>query len=420
MKRNKFSLSNFHLLTCNLGKLVPINWFEVIPGDTVQQATGMLLRFSPLLAPIMHPIRVRIHHWFVPYRLVWEDFEDFMTGDDTPTLPYFSSTGAAESSIEDYMGIGVGSFTSDQFNILPFRAYNLIWNEFYADQDIHTPAALAVTSGADATTDIALQRCSWGKDYFTTSRPWPQKGATVTIPVSSGTPDYVTIEDLRLGQALYRYQEARARYGSRYVEYLRSLGIRPSDARLANPEYLAGGTQTVQFSEVLQTAEGTEFVGSMKGHGLAALRTNRYRRFFEEHGIVMSLMSAIPRHMLDQAQDRFFFKTVKEDFYTKELSGLDDQEITYKEVYCDHSTPDSVFAYQRRYDEYRTSKDNVSGEFHSTMDHWHLARIFSSDVALNESFLNCNPDNRIFANTADDKLHVMVNNSIQARRPVAR
>ena len=80
MKRNKFSLSNYKLLTCNQGELVPIGLTEVLPGDTLQQATTALIRLSPLLAPVMHPVHARIHHWFVPHRLVWDDWEDFITG----------------------------------------------------------------------------------------------------------------------------------------------------------------------------------------------------------------------------------------------------------------------------------------------------------------------------------------------------
>ena len=80
MKRKKHSLSNYKLATLDMGKLVPVNCMEVLPGDTVQQVTSALVRVSPLLAPVMHPVSVRVHHWFVPYRLLWDGFEDFITG----------------------------------------------------------------------------------------------------------------------------------------------------------------------------------------------------------------------------------------------------------------------------------------------------------------------------------------------------
>ena len=80
MKRNKFSLSHTKLLSCEMGQLIPITWFEVLPGDTLQQATTCLVRCAPLLAPVMHPVEVRIHHFYVPTRIIWDDFEDFTAG----------------------------------------------------------------------------------------------------------------------------------------------------------------------------------------------------------------------------------------------------------------------------------------------------------------------------------------------------
>jgi len=79
MKRSKFSLSNYKLLSADMGELVPIGLTEVLPGDTIQQATSALVRVSPLLSPVMHPVHVRIHHWFVPHCITWNKWEDFIT-----------------------------------------------------------------------------------------------------------------------------------------------------------------------------------------------------------------------------------------------------------------------------------------------------------------------------------------------------
>ena len=90
-KRNKFSLSNYKLFSCDMGELVPIGLTEVLPGDTIQHSTTALVRVSPLVAPVMHPVHVRIHHWFVPHRIIWDDWEDFITGgadgNDSSTSP---------------------------------------------------------------------------------------------------------------------------------------------------------------------------------------------------------------------------------------------------------------------------------------------------------------------------------------------
>lgn len=489
MKRSKFSLSHYKLATMDMGKLVPLTWFEAMPGDTIQHSTSALIRVSPLLAPVMHPVRVRIHHWFVPNRIIWEDWEEFITGGEdgtsTPTAPYFTPSTPAESSLYDYFGVPPVAYGGAmRFSSLPFRAYNLIFNEFYRDQDLVDPVEFHTESGAEGgaytANNVSIQNVSWEKDYFTTARPWEAKGDTVTIPLldeapikgigkynqnwdtgsqavyenDGSDPTYtkykqvnpsnddsrffiegnadndpniyadlsaavgVSINDLRLALAVQRYQERMGQTGSRYSEYLRYLGIRSSDARLQRPEYLGGGRQVIQFSEVLST-DGAN-TGEMYGHGIAAVRSNRYRRFFEEHGIVMSLMSVVPKTIYANGIERKWFREVKEDYFQRELQFIGEQEVYNKEVYSEHSSPDDVFGYQNRYDELRSLPSTIAGEFRSTLNHWHFARIFGSDPALNSTFVTSSPTKRTLASQSTDALYVMANHSVQARRMMTR
>lgn len=476
MKRSKFSLSNYKLLSCDLGELVPCGLTEVLPGDSVQHATNALIRCSPLLAPVMHPVHVSIHHWYVPHRLIWEDWEDFITGGPTgmdasvyPTITFGGGSGAAIGSLADYLGVPTG-VNNIEVSALPFRGYALIWNEWYRDQDLQTELVIDHTSGPDTTTNVTLQNGAWEKDYFTSSRPWEQKGPAITIPLgtqarvttaagsganvtawstllgtaaildtsgsnltrgatSAVAPMYadlsqasaITVTLLREALALQRFEEARARYGSRYTEYLRYLGVRSSDARLQRPEYLGGGRQTIQFSEVLQTAEGEDTpVGELRGHGIASMRSNRYRRFFEEHGYVFTFLTVRPKTIYAQGLSRTWNRRTKEDFWQKELEHIGQQEVLNKEVYAAHATPGGTFGWQDRYDEYRRTESSIAGEFRSSLlDFWHFARIFSSDPALNGSFVKCVPTERTFAVPSQDVLYVMAKHSIQARRLVA-
>nr|QJB20685.1 MAG: major capsid protein [Microvirus sp.] len=489
MKRSKFSLSNYKLFSCNMGNLIPCGLLEVLPGDTIQQSTSALIRCSPLLTPVMHPVHVRIHHWFVPHRLLWEDWESFITGGedgmDNSEFPTIEFSSMPTGSLGDYLGIP-NITVPTKVSALPFRAYNLIWNEWYRDQDLQTPKDISTESGPDTVTETDLLRCAWEKDYFTSARPWEQKGPAVTIPLgttapvtgigktsrsfigtggnfwetgdtaaptfyqnytpidnatanfqfgvrgtaaTNGSPDIqadlsqasaITINLLREAFSLQRFEEARARYGSRYVEYLRYLGVRSSDARLQRPEYLGGGKQTIQFSEVLQTAEGESPVGEMRGHGIGAMRSNRYRRFIEEHGYIITMMSVRPKTMYMEGLARTWNRRNKEDFWQKEFQHIGQQEILNKELFLVHTNPEGTFGYQDRYDEYRRQESTVAGEFRtSLLNDWHFARSFGSNPALNADFVECVPTERTFADTTSDVLRVMANHSIQARRLVA-
>lgn len=491
MKRSKFSLSNYKLLTMDMGELVPIGLTEVLPGDSIQQATSCLVRTSPLLAPVMHPVQVKIQHYFVPHRLSWDDWEKFITGGpdgmDASVMPTvsFPAGGPEIGTLADYMGIPTDITGATSVSALPFRAYARIFNDHIRDQDLQPELVISTASGPDTTTSTLLVNDNWERDYLTSARPWEQKGPAITIPIGSQAPvkgigfsgtlpaptagpasgrvtggttqnftnyvgtagagimvdsttgvaastfpeiyadltgvSSVTVNILREAMALQRYEEARARYGSRYVEYLRYLGVRSSDARLSRTEYLGGGLQTIQFSEVLVSAETdpSEPVGSLKGHGMAGMRSNRYRRFFEEHGYVISLLSVKPKTMYSQGIARHWNRRTKEDFFQKELQHIGQQEILNKEVYASHSSPDAVFGFGNRYDEYRRNLSTVSGEFRTTLDFWHLARTFTSDPALNAAFVKAVPSERIFAVPSTDVLWIMAKHSIQARRIVS-
>ena len=479
MQRNKFSLSHYKLLTMNMGNLVPVSWMEVLPGDTFQMRTNALLRVQQLLHPVMHPCKVRIHHFFVPLEEIWDDFHDFITGGEdgtsTPTAPIISTTGAiAESSLADYLGVPPATYTAFTYSALPFRAYALIFNRYFRDQQIVTELTIDTTSGTDSTTNTTLQSVAWGKDRFTTARSDTILGSDVTIPLAASAPIYgdgmdfdavqdnqntanvldgvggslkalradgtqlygdssaagtgslkadltaatgVDIEDLRLALATQKYRERMNAFGARYAEYLRYIGIK-GDGRIEPVDYLAGGSQTIAFSEVLST-DGAN-TGDMKGHGIAAVRSRRFRRFFREHGILMTLMSVVPKSIYAQGLHKGFKRSTKEDYFQHEFQHIGDQAVLNSEIYTEHTTPGGTFGYSGRYDSYRTHPSNIAGEFHSTRNDWHMARIFGSDPALNSTFINCSPTTRIYASGATDQLMVMAGHSVQARRMMAK
>lgn len=492
MKRFKHNLSHYKLLSCDMGELVPIGWQRVIRGDSFRHATSLLLRCSPLLSPVMHPVHVRVHHFYVPYRLLWSEWEDFVTGGPTgtsaPTHPYinFPSGGPEVGTLADYLGLPCDVVRTGGINVnaLPFRAYDLIWNKYFRDQDLQSELVISTASGADTTTNVILQQCAWEKDYYTAARPWPQKGPEVTIPLgdrapvsglgvdpstgfsvangtykdsstavsgvvyphslasasamvmrgtaasgATGIPDVyadlsaatgIPVIELRQYLAQQRFQEERSKFGSEYVDFLRYYDIMPSDARLQRPEYLGGGRQTVQFSEVLSTADSEDDpVGQLRGHGIAAMRSNKYQKYFEEDGLVMSLLSVKPKTMYYQGLERKWIPETKLDYFQKEFVGIGQQPIQYQEIQAGHATPTETFGWTDRYGEFKGETSTIAGEFRTTeLNYWHMARDLPTNTALNATFVSCVPTERTFAIPSNDVLWIMARHNLKARRYV--
>ncbi len=473
MARHKHSLSNFRLFTGEMGTLMPYSVLEVLPGDTVQMQTKALVRVTPLAAPIMHQVTARIHHWNVPNRIVADndgrDWENFITGgpdgQDTSTVPTIQTTGTPNDLL-DYMGLPAAAGIA--VNAYPVRGFNFCYNEFYRDQDTVTERDQH---------DVTVPNIAWEKDYFTTARPFSQRGPTITIPVGDrariahdandgatlgiwgtapGTPEFRTLDSsgpqLQAGDqtqsgvgdmyadlsnaagtdaiefrrlfALQRFAEARARFGARYTEYMRYVGSNYKGT-LNRPEYLGGGTASLDFSEVLQTApeinqeNEREFgVGDLYGHGISSMRSNKFRRTIDEHGFIISMLSVRPKAVYTNGIERFWLKETREDFFQKELELIGQQEILDNELFAQAGQADAVFGFQDRYSEYKFARNGVAAEFRSTLDYWHMARQFESQPVLNQSFTDCVPTKRIYNEQTQHPLWIMARNSTVARRVV--
>lgn len=205
VKKNKFNLTHTKHLTFNMGDIIPIYVDEVLPGDTFRYNLEHIIRLMPLATPVFEMLDVVIDCFYVPNRLVMEDWNDFITGgedqEDETNYPMFSFSGAdddlydtmVEGTLYDYMGLPLPVDTEDiylEFSQLPFRGYQLIVNEYYRDIDLQTAldipfdsVNITTVASADKATLMTLrQRCK-RKDYFTSARPEPQKGEEVGIPV---------------------------------------------------------------------------------------------------------------------------------------------------------------------------------------------------------------------------------------------
>lgn len=496
VRRSVFNLSYEKKMTLDFGKLYPVMCDECVPGDVWSIANQSVIRFQPLVAPMLHEINVFVHYFFVPYRLLWptneektDGWEVFITGGDdgdlTPTLPKWAPTAVTIGTLWDYLGFPCGtSGTVPHSSRLPMTfprdAYNMIWNEYYRDQN-HMDEI-------DLDNEYILRRC-WEKDYFTSALPWQQKGTAPALPVSGLTSAvwpgtavdnsafvanedgmlFVTadsvdeelqinntgasfnaaiaeanllntlngnivdlssattfdVSDMRLAFQLQRWMERNARCGSRYTEFLKAhFQAYPRDDRLQRPEYIGGTRAPIIISEVLQTSEtDTSPQGNLAGHGISVntMSAGRYR--VKEHGLIMGLISVMPRcQYASQGVNRQWLRQTKYDFFFPEFENLSEQAIEKVEIFSQGTTVDAeIFGYQGRYDEMRTKQSMVVGEMRGSedFDYWHMSRVFSSMPSLNSAFLECNPSRRTFAVPSEQPMVCSFGNILRAVRPLS-
>lgn len=465
-----FDLSYEKKFTADMGYLIPVMCDELVPGDFWKIANQSIIRFQPLVAPVLHEINQYVHYFFVPYRLLWEDWEDFITGgvdgDDASVLPTWNPTVTTESSLWDYLGFPTGIVPTGALPIdFPRRAYNLVFNEYYRDQTLQAEVALD--------NELLLVR-NWEKDYFTSSLPWQQRGISPALPVTGtsfanfdvparlaaggtamnlqingpnlditnaaydpalalnrnvvdlSTATAFDIADLRVAFQIQKWLERNARAGARYTEFLQShFGVSPRDERLQRPEYIGGSKAPIITSEVLQTSS-TDAVtpqGNLAGHGISVSQSYAGKYKATEFGLMIGIMSVMPRTAYQQGINRQWLRKTKYDFYFPEFSNLSEQAIENAEICAknaDATHNNGIFGYQGRYDEMRVKQNQVAGELRSTYDYWHLGRQFNpaTPPTLNEDFIKCLPRKDILAVPTEPAMIVSFGNVIKAFRPL--
>ena len=431
--RSSFNRSHGVKTTFDADLLIPVLVDDIIPGDTFNVNMTFIARMAPsaLDHPIMDNVYLESFFFYVPYRLLWDNWEKFCGAQDDPgdsisyTIPVCtgSNSGTGEGSLWDYFGLPLSNQAAAHMDpddlstsALPFRAYALIWNEWFRDQNLQDTWTVTTDDGPDSFSDTAaanrvrITPLVRGKrhDYFTSCLPWPQKGDAVDIPIGTTADLFTTVADgvqltipdaqgsstmqvfdhdgsagahvlhdtesvaasasikvdltnataatinqLRLAFQTQRLIERDARSGTRYVEtILAHFGVTVPDFRVQRPEVLGGGSTRINVNQTQQT---DTTVGGLGAWAIGS-GTHGFTKSFVEHGVLIGLVNVRSDITYSQGQERYWAKSTRYDFYYPVLAQIGEQSVLMKELWAQGdgaTTDETVFGYQERYAEYR-------------------------------------------------------------------
>ena len=464
--KSVFDLSYSKLFTADMGQLIPIMCDEVVPGDKWEIGNELVIRLQPLVAPVLHKITAFVHFFFVPYRILDDDWEEIITGgrngDSTVPLPRFvpELVDTSKGTLWDYFGFPTGVVPTGATPLYIHGeltiAYGMNTTEIktswtrwtrnrtrscadVGERLLHLRSTVATARDRSGSAHNGHKLCRFhgcskalhcrynGRDIWAATesiRPSSSVSeAGLLAALNNNTVDLSSAttfnpSDLRLAFQTQLWLERNARR-ARYKEFIQAhYDETLEDFRAQRPEYIGGCTTPVIVSEVLQTSstDATTPQGNMAGHGIAADRNTcamykaRVRAYhWYPFGYARSHVPAGNRpSVAPQASLYFPFP---------EFVNLSEQAIEQCEIMAADTEVENraIFGYQGRYDELRVKRNLVCGDMRDTFAYWHLGRVFDPGTppTLNADFLTCEPDKRIFAVPSEPGLICQVGNIVE-------